>query len=239
MKTNRETIEENQDKIKEVAKRNGQDEALALSIATKISDMGGSVIDVYQTLNTADRLGITPEQAYDDWQKTVGTPGFQCPRRGEGGPTSYTGVDHWDSREGDCSYCGSMHPDSFMELLRSGAQITPTDKNYKAYVSVPTENPGEPCRIGSECGPSVTRDGRWSRDDLTDEEKAAGRYDRPIMGKVPEAREHKFYYQHLSEDQCREFIQLYNDKKMNIGYPGYFYSMPFFCTGVGNVEETE
>lgn len=38
----------------------------------------------------------------------------------------------------------------------------------------------------------------------------------------------KFYYQHLSEDQKREFVDLLNAKKIKIGYPGYLYSRPFF-----------
>lgn len=33
-----------------------------------------------------------------------------------------------------CSYCGSMHPDDFMEAMRSGKELGVTDKNYKAYV---------------------------------------------------------------------------------------------------------
>ena len=34
-----------------------------------------------------------------------------------------------------CSYCGSIHPDVFMELCRQGVEITPTDKNYKVYLA--------------------------------------------------------------------------------------------------------
>lgn len=33
-----------------------------------------------------------------------------------------------------CSYCGSLHPDVFISLAQKGNEITPTDKNYKAYV---------------------------------------------------------------------------------------------------------
>lgn len=40
----------------------------------------------------------------------------------------------------------------------------------------------------------------------------------------------KFYYQHLSNEQCNEFIELYNARQMAIGYPGHFYTMPYFCT---------
>ena len=59
----------------------------------------------------------------------------------------------------------------------------------------------------------------------------------------------KFYFQHLSATQRAEFIKLYNERsrrryndddrqftiegngagKMAIGYPGYFYRVPFFA----------
>ena len=38
----------------------------------------------------------------------------------------------------------------------------------------------------------------------------------------------KFYFLHLSEPQMIEFVQLYNDKKFPLAYPGHFYVMPFF-----------
>lgn len=39
----------------------------------------------------------------------------------------------------------------------------------------------------------------------------------------------KFYFQHLSRDDQAKFIELLNNKTMKIGYPGYFYTMPFFA----------
>lgn len=42
----------------------------------------------------------------------------------------------------------------------------------------------------------------------------------------------KFYFQHLSEDQRQEFVDICNAKKMTIGYPGHFYVLPFFMTRV-------
>lgn len=41
--------------------------------------------------------------------------------------------DHWRD-DNTCSYCGSMHPDLFIEKVRQGVAITPTDKNYKVYI---------------------------------------------------------------------------------------------------------
>lgn len=40
----------------------------------------------------------------------------------------------------------------------------------------------------------------------------------------------KFYFQHLSNNQRLQFIQLLNGKKVHIGYPGHFYTTPFFIT---------
>lgn len=61
-----------------------------------------------------------------------------CPRRmGELGPWERDeGIDHW--RDDDtCSFCGSLKPSKFFELVEQGAVVGPTDKSYKAYVSGP------------------------------------------------------------------------------------------------------
>lgn len=42
----------------------------------------------------------------------------------------------------------------------------------------------------------------------------------------------KFYYEELSLAQRREFVDIYNDKQMNVGYPGYFYNLPFFMVSI-------
>lgn len=63
-----------------------------------------------------------------------------CPRAVEngGGPDSpfkppMNGEMRWRDDQ-TCSYCGSMSPSRFFELAESGAEVIPTDKNYKAYV---------------------------------------------------------------------------------------------------------
>jgi hypothetical protein len=114
---------------------------------------------------------------------------MRCDRRGPHNPDSpfvydqddSPTPDYWRERDGRqvCSYCGSMHPDAFMEGARTGVEICPTDKSYKAYFD-------------------------------------------------PRRSHAKFYFQHLSEEQMQEFIDLLNQKKMNIAEPGYFYSRPFF-----------
>lgn len=110
-----------------------------------------------------------------------------CPRRMEEmGPWKREeGLDQYKRGGGlvgqarACSFCGSMPPEDFMQAVREGKEVGPTDKNYKAYVG---------------------------------------------------AHEGKFYYQHLSEEQRKEFIALLNEKKVSIGYPGYFYVLPFFVS---------
>ncbi|MEU1596218.1 hypothetical protein ABZ468_26000 [Streptomyces sp. NPDC005708] len=119
----------------------------------------------------------------------------------ESGPWPHEeGHDTWSTRQGlagqaavgrSCSFCGSLHPDRFMELVREGWIVGPTDKDYKAYL----ERPG---------------------------------------GGV----EAKFYFQHLSEAQCREFVDLYNSRAMSLGFPGRFYRMPFFMERVTAGEQS-
>lgn len=83
-----------------------------------------------------------------DWIKK---PKHTCPRRAENGmddprsphvgagpnnDTYHNGAGLIGQARG-CSYCGSMHPDDFMEAIRAGRQLGVTDKNYKAYLSAP------------------------------------------------------------------------------------------------------
>lgn len=117
-----------------------------------------------------------------------------CPRRIENGMDvtsalrgSGPNLDTYGNRGGlihqrrACSYCGSLPPDDFMEAVRAGAELGPTDKNYKVYIH-----------------------------------------------SAEQKMESKFYFQHLSAEQQREFIQLLNDRVVKIGYPGYFPNLPFF-----------
>lgn len=80
--------------------------------------------------------------------ETMTVPRHTCPRRiedgrgGDGGPFVGAGdlIDEYKPGHGiigqgrGCSYCGSMHPDDFMEAMREGAELGTTSKNYKAYV---------------------------------------------------------------------------------------------------------
>lgn len=64
---------------------------------------------------------------------------MECPRRAEAPFQITEPPDRW--RDGgmgtqtrSCSYCGSAHPDDFMEAVRNHTKIGPTDKSYKLYI---------------------------------------------------------------------------------------------------------
>ena len=70
---------------------------------------------------------------------------FVCPRRYH---IADTKPDNWsvgsslspydkDLNLLHCSYCGSLHPDIFMDLIQQDYYIIPTDKDYKAYLAKP------------------------------------------------------------------------------------------------------
>ncbi len=156
-----------------------------------------------------------------------------CPRRGEAPPMAKLPEgDTWMMRHGlrRCSYCGSMHPDDVMAALKAGRKIGPTDKSYKAYLSLPNEKAGKRIKVGESTGPIH----RYP--DATRKEKLfalfnGGLVTRQHYGKGSEMRQEKFYFQHFSEAQCREFVALLNAKKLVIGFPGHFYRKPFFIAG--------
>ena len=143
---------------------------------------------------------------------------MMCPRRDEN--FAYPGLpkeDRWIDRDGRkvCSYCGSLHPDSFMECLRDGCLVEPTDKNYKAYIELPNPKVGKRVCIGSSY-PSKN----WLKRKLGWSDKTHG-----IAGPTITA---KFYYRHLSTAQMQEFVKLLNAKELSVAYPGHFYVYPFF-----------
>lgn len=152
-----------------------------------------------------------------------------------GGPYSH------DYRQ--CSYCGSMHPEDLFAAISDGAELGPTDKNYKVYVTVPNSIVGQIVECGSHSGPVFARDGRpshwWQRftaptnlppkGGFTLAERLRGRFKRVLYDAAPATIHAKFYFQHLDEDQMAMFIKLLNDGALNVGYPGHFYRLPFFC----------
>lgn len=173
-----------------------------------------------------------------------------CPRRAESGmadPTSPlagsgAGLDTWTTGHGlvgqeivgpSCSYCGSLHPDRFMELIRNGWIVGPTDKSYKAYISRPLTEEEKADRkakwLAGFTDDEVVR-GAQDRGETPEDFRAglADYYDRDLGRSGASGKEAKFYFQHLSPEQRTEFIELHNARSMRIGVPGYFYQPPFF-----------
>jgi hypothetical protein len=170
-----------------------------------------------------------------------------CPRRmNDWGPWERAeNLDTWEKRGGiigqekiglGCSFCGSLHPDRFMELVREGWVVGPTDKSYKAYLGKPLTDEDKAQRkqawldaqhgIAKAIRELGAKDGKTPEQIDADLEEHWATYEAPLMGPGQEA---KFYYQHLSAEQRAEFIELYNAKRMTVGYPGHFYRLPFFC----------
>jgi len=173
-----------------------------------------------------------------------------CPRRAESA-INFPGPDRWEARHGlvhqsqvgmSCSHCGSLHPDRFMELVREGWIVGPTDKNYKAYLHEPVTDEH---RAQRKAAWEASDFGRFIRKHVLDE----GGTEAEAQAKVDEywrrdeephlsgSRSAKFYYQHLSAEQQHEFIELHNSKAMQIGWPGRFYIQPFFCGSAPAGEE--
>lgn len=137
-----------------------------------------------------------------------------------------------------CDFCGSLHPDKFMELVREGWIVGPTDKNYKAYLA----RPFTPEQVAERKERWLTAEHgiaqairRLGKEGGKSEEQIAADLEEQwaLEGGINEgAQETKFYFQHLSEDQRREFVELLNAGTMRIGYPGHFYVRPFFTRPV-------
>lgn len=154
---------------------------------------------------------------------------FTCPRRVEDGmasddsPFKHAGSnkDYWYEREGYlvCNYCGSLKPETLFEFIDKNVLITPTDKSYKIYVDLPGD--GKRVVMGTANHPVEG----WKKRLFKKEWVLYGNRDK-VHG--------KFYFQHLSEDQKRQFIQLMNEKKLNLAFPGHFYRLPFFVQREAN-----
>jgi len=61
---------------------------------------------------------------------------MQCPLQPNSPVYNLPEIAQWRDVNGYeiCSYCGSLHPDKFFELIAAGEELIPTDKNYKVYV---------------------------------------------------------------------------------------------------------
>jgi hypothetical protein len=163
----------------------------------------------------------------------------------EYGPWEHAeGLDSWTTGHGvvgqdaiglSCSFCGSLNPDRFMELVREGWIVGPTDKSYKAYLDQPATDEEKRAKkerwLASDIGQALKRaaeaEGKTPQQ-VAEELDGTYRTGNPMADSS--GQKAKFYYQHLSAEQQAEFIELYNARRMNVGYPGRLYVRPFFAT---------
>ena len=176
-----------------------------------------------------------------------------CPRRRENGMDRVDGpfvgagqdLDTYEPNHGlvgqpsGCSYCGSMSPDDFMDHVRAGRPIGPTDKSYKVYVhKIPRGgDPGDIRVLSATTHYDPQRHPTDVRvEDLTDAQRQAvieqwcrGNPDK--FSEKPyeaygfttwgETVEGKFYTAHLSPEQGHEFWELHLAGDVNWSYPLY------------------
>lgn len=160
-----------------------------------------------------------------------------CPRGDEatmGIQLEHLKTSHWREDE-TCSYCGSLSPEALFRAIDEGCELGPTDKNYKVYVDRPDPDVGKPWIYGSanflQSGPGwveVTPENMASLPQDTRHMLRPGEW--VLVEPKQRMRQNKFYFQHLSVDERKRFIELLNAKALKIGYPGHFYVLPFFMT---------
>lgn len=51
---------------------------------------------------------------------------------------------------------------------------------------------------------------------------------------IRDVNQQKCYFQHFSEEEKREFINLVNEGELKMAVPGYFYVLPFFCKNISS-----
>jgi hypothetical protein len=154
---------------------------------------------------------------------------FKCPRRAEGnfGPAR---ENDYDTSDDSCHYCGSLNPDTLMARLEAGdVLLGSTDKNYKVYVRSAPDSP------------LFKQTFRQCPQDKEMVGVNGNKYFVSSCDKGPDHCTHwvtrdtshtKFYFQHLSSEQCDRFIALYNEKRLKFEGGFGFYVLPFFCKRV-------
>lgn len=159
-----------------------------------------------------------------------------CPRRGEA-PSHRTEHDTWRvDAEGirTCSYCGSLHEEDFMTAALEQCELGPTDKSYKVYVDLKNPDPTLLICKGTSTHPT----GGYKPVEEVPEEILARSHKSyreakyVLVKPVGQKKFGKFYFQHLSKENQQVFIDLYNTGSYNVGVPGHFYRIPFFCERV-------
>jgi hypothetical protein len=144
-----------------------------------------------------------------------------------------------DAATPTCSYCGSLEPGRFLDLIEAGWIVEPTDKNYKAYLKRPlTET-----EVADRKQAWLQRDGAALA--VRRVERVSGKTDEEVDAELDKRwdveraiwaggdTEAKVYFMHLSIGQRMRFIELYNARAMAISHPGHFYVRPYFVAPRG------
>lgn len=168
------------------------------------------------------------------------TDEFLCPRRDEHGlmgehPFKIPAKDHWREPtkmrpHRTCSFCGSLHPMDFMVAMLNGALVTPTDKDYKAYIDLPHPDP-EGSKLISVVDYQPPPTGFVPVTPAQAKEHGWGERESPIFGlwsKNGPTDRAKFYFPHLDTAQAQKFIEALNARWIKLAAPGHFYVLPFF-----------
>lgn len=165
---------------------------------------------------------------------------FTCPRRTEmwsvGKHTrdadSYQPGRGMAGQPRGCTYCGSLPPDDFMDAVRGGAVLGPTDKTYKIYLDVPNPEPAAIRASGTSNGRTSPGEGWVAVRDMTHEQAAAldqagllvDDRTKYVLFSTSPVLHCKFYTPHLSPEQSAEFWDLTQAGRVAWGYPGYPYA---------------
>jgi hypothetical protein len=154
-------------------------------------------------------------------------------------------MDRWETghgaiyqgRELSCSHCGSLHPDRFMALAAEGWSLTPTNRPNMVYLGPAMsmdEMDRRKARWRSEWRLVAFVACREDTEKPTPDEVEAKLEELWLKHGAPvewnaSGMEYKFYFSHLSTLQQHEFLRMYNECELLIGYPGYFDVLPFFA----------
>lgn len=135
--------------------------------------------------------------------------------------------DVYQTNNRECSYCGSIHPEDLLRVMRGGARVTMADIKYvvphKLYVSgIPNLNAGRKYKQYAYCGVQPPS-GDW-------EEYETGSFS-PSTGKpvtawrmltatplAPVYATAKFYLAHLTDMNADDFEELARRLQSETGY---------------------
>lgn len=116
------------------------------------------------------------------------------------------------------------------------SEVMTCGRRYDTYMGVIPANPGygqqqedwwEPNGTCSYCG-SISPGEFWRRVTAGYEVIPTDKNYKAYVRDGTRS-ENKFYFQHFDQQDKEKFVEVVNAGEMHIGYPGYFYRLPFFC----------